>query len=143
MGEEIYLILKAGGKEKNSFMVYQTLIWWLFINNFSKSSLALGFRETLDAARRCCCLCCVKHSPGSWPRPPREAGVRAVQGGAWGHQSCWGDGEPMSAATAKTEIWVLFRGSWESLRGASEVTERRMQGWRVHLRVVLLHGGSV
>lgn len=47
MDEKIYLILEAGGKEKKSFMVYWSLIWWLFINNLSKSSLALGFRETL------------------------------------------------------------------------------------------------
>lgn len=56
----------------------------------------------------------------------------------------------MRAAAAKAEIHVLFGESWKSLRGAmtalrgvSEATERRMQGWRVHFRVMFLHSGSV
>lgn len=55
----------------------------------------------------------------------------------------------MRATAAKAEIQVLFGGSWKSLReamtalrGVSEVTERRMQGWRMHFRAVFLHSGS-
>lgn len=48
----------------------------------------------------------------------------------------------MRAAAAKAEVRMLFGRSWKSLRGVSEVTERRMQGRRVHFGAVFLHSGS-